>query len=103
MKKRNAVTTLRGQALTEYVLMIAVVLGLVIAAGFIFSDKLEPVFNAMKERIRSSILGGGLQRSHMRETRGTSGIDTPPSSPTIPYYSPNFPKKKRSNESDSKE
>jgi hypothetical protein len=87
---RNSLTHL-GQATVEYVMMLAVILGLVVAAGMLFDKRLGNFFYQMKDEIKQRIVGGALRGD--RETRGkASGVDQAPPPTQVPQYNISYPK-----------
>ncbi len=93
----------KGQAITEYVMMLAVVLGLVIGAGLLFNDRLVAFFEVVKLHLKESIVGGAFSSEHMRQNRETSGIEKEPESTKVPQYPINYPRRRTTGSSEHKE
>ncbi|MBI2026465.1 MAG: hypothetical protein HYS98_01425 [Deltaproteobacteria bacterium] len=82
-----------GQAITEYILMISVLVGLLIGAGLIFNKQLAPIFAALKERLKYSIIGGGLEERKMWQHRKSQ--EQEPQGSQIPEYPTTQPQRRQ--------
>ena len=93
----------KGQAISEYMMMLAVVLGLVIGAGLLFNDKVVTFFTVVKQRLKESIVGGAFSSQQMRQNREASGTEEEPYPSKIPQYPINYPQRRQTGTSEQKE
>lgn len=72
-----------GQATTEYILMLAVVLGVLIGVGMMYNEEFSTLVVKLKKTFRERILSGAFEG---REGRGEALQNDEEPSQTIPRY-----------------
>ena len=83
-----------GQAMTEYVMMIAVILGVLVAAGMIFEEKIGKFFEIIKIELKKEIVSGAYRDQPKRDEVGRTGIENQESPVQIPHYDTPAPRKR---------
>ena len=84
----------KGQAMTEYVMMIAVILGVLIAAGMIFEEKIGKFFEVVKREFKKAIVSGAYHDKPTREEAGRTGAENQESPVQTPHYNISSPNRK---------